>query len=317
MRLTEEQLQEAVALAESGLSWRKVAKEMGLAKSTVSDNLRRYYAEEETEIVFETEGPKILFLDIETAPAIAAAFGRHKVFLTQDHILAEGGTILCVGYKWLGEDEVTVDGIKGQTLLNCDDSHLVATIWELFEQADAVVAHNSRGFDVPMIRARVLYHGLPDLPHVKVIDTLQMAKKNFRLPNNKLDSICAFLGLARKKDPGGIETWLQYMMGEPEAVATMHDYCAMDVALLERVYMAMRSFGHAGTDFNVGHYFDDGKVHCHICGSTELEDTGRSIFTAVSEFKEVRCGDCGAVGRKRQPINSREQRQNVIVQPRT
>lgn len=294
------------------ISWRAAAKQLGVGKSTLSDSLREYYES----VGEDGEGPKILIIDIETAPAIAAAFGRHKVFLTQDHIISEGGVILCFGYKWLGDTEVTIRGLEGQSLLDCNDEQLVVDIWDLFEQADAIVAHNSKGFDFPMIQARVLYHNLPPLPHVKVIDTLLMAKKNFRLPNNKLDSICAFLGLDRKKNAGGIETWLQYMMGNGKAIDHMHDYCAMDVELLEKVYLRLRSFGHTGSEFNAAHYYDGSTVRCHVCGSDNVERTGRDVFTAISKFEEVRCNSCGAVARTRQAVNSREERAAIVVQPK-
>lgn len=297
---------------ENRISWREAARQLGVGKSTLSDNLREYYEGVEN----GATGPRILAIDIETAPAIAAAFGRHKVFLGQDNIIAEGGVILCYGYKWLGDKDVTVRGLKGQSLLHCDDEPLALEIWDLFEQADAIVAHNCKGFDFPMIQARVLYHNLPPLPHVKVLDTLLMAKKNFRLPNNKLDSICSFLGLDRKKDAGGIETWLQYMMGNPEAVAHMHDYCAMDVELLEKVYLRLRAFGHSGSEFNAGHYFDGDAVRCHVCGSDNVEPTGRDVFTAISKFEEIRCNSCGAVARSRQALNSTEERAAIIVQPK-
>lgn len=313
-----ELVNKAIPLIEEGKSWRKIAEILGVAKSTLSDSLREYYNNKEKRGDSEKSGPRILAIDIETSPSIAAAFGRHKVFLTQDHILSEGGVILCAGYKWVGEGGgAEILNISGQSLFDCDDTEVVLNIWDLYEQADAVVAHNSRGFDHPMIQARVLFHGLPPLPSVKVLDTLQQAKKNFRLPNNKLDSIAAFLGLHRKVDSGGIETWIQYMMGNPEAVAHMHEYCLMDTELLEEVYLKLRAFGHSGTDFNAAHYHEDTKLRCNVCGSPNVELTGRNVFTAISEFKEVRCSSCGAVSRTRQAVNTVEKRRSIVVSPKT
>lgn len=143
-------------------------------------------------------------------------------------------------------------------------------MWELFNQVDAVIAHNGKNFDVKMLQARCLFHGLPPLPSVKIIDTLTMARNSFRLPSNKLDSIASYLGLGRKEDTGGIQLWIDTMNGDQEALQKMLSYCKQDVNLLEKVYYRLRSFGHHGTTFNAAHYFDDDKQRCPVCGSDEL-----------------------------------------------
>lgn len=310
-------VEKALPYIREGKSWRKTAELLGVPRSTLSDSLREYvktFPDLLKAPTKATEGPRVLILDLETGPAIGAVWGRFKQFLGQDNIISEGGMILCAGYKWLGSDEpVQMLSIKNQSLFDCNDEQVVAELWDLFEQADAVLAHNSRGFDVPMLRARVLYHGLPDLPHVKVLDTLMTAKKAFRLPNNKLDSIAAFLGLPRKHDAGGVETWLQYMMGNPEAVAHMHEYCERDVELLEQVYLRLRGYGNPGTDFNAAHYYNDNQMRCNKCGSPNVEETGRPVFTAISEFREVRCACCGGVSRTRVMKNTLEKRRSIVV----
>lgn len=302
---------------EEGYSWREAAHRAGLPRSTVSDNMRLYNSQEkyqQEEII--PEGAKILVFDLETSPAIAAVFGRWKQNIGQSNIVSEGGHILCAGYKWLGQDETYLLHVVNQSLFDVDDLPVVVALWELFNEADAVIAHNAKAFDFPMLQARVLYHGLPPLPHVKVLDTLVMAKKNFRMPNNKLDSIAAYLGLDRKGDAGGMETWLAYMAGDPEAVETMHEYCIQDVNVLEQVYLRLRGFGHTGSEFNAAHYHDDDKMRCHVCGSGDIEVTGRSVYTAVSEFAEVRCNHCHAIGRARKTLNSKEKRSAIVVQPK-
>lgn len=308
-------IEQALPYIAEGKSWRKIAAILGVPRSTLSDNLRAYYKGNTEEM--EKAGARVLCFDLETSPAIAAAFGRFKQFLGQDNILSEGGVILCAAYKWLGEEgEPKLLHVTGQSLMDIDDLPVVVRLWELFEEADAVVAHNAKGFDVGMLQARVLHHGLPPLPHVKVLDTLIMAKKNFRLPNNKLDSICAFLGIERKADAGGVLTWLQYMMGDKAAVEHMHTYCLQDVNILEKVYYRLRAFGHAGSEFNAAHYHADEAVRCHVCGAADVHPTGRSTFTAISEFAEMRCKSCQAVSRARKVLNGKEKRSTIVVQPK-
>lgn len=45
----EEWLKEAVDLAKAGMSWRRIAEKIGVARSTVSDNLRAYFSKETVE----------------------------------------------------------------------------------------------------------------------------------------------------------------------------------------------------------------------------------------------------------------------------
>lgn len=51
--------------------------------------------------------PKVLFLDIETKPAIVASFGIRDQHIGHKQILKDGGTI-CVGVKWRGQAKTTV-----------------------------------------------------------------------------------------------------------------------------------------------------------------------------------------------------------------
>jgi hypothetical protein len=313
-KLTLEMIEDYQALMFAGHSQREACKMLDIPRTTVQN----YLARAQNIIIAAPKQAKILAFDLETSPAIAAAFGRHKIFLGQDNIIQEGGKILCFGWSWVGSDVYTVEGMTLGEIEDMDDTRLTGMLWDLFYQADAVVCHNAAGFDVPMLRARVIVNGFPPLPTVKVLDTLTMAKKVFRFPNNKLDSLSALFGLTRKKDAGGTSTWLGYMRGDEASISHMHDYCEHDVWLLVQVYLRLRSFGHSGSDFNAAHYVDNLESSvCPVCGSEHLDETGRTIYTAVSSFKEVRCLACGAVARTRQPLNSQSARKHIVVTPKT
>lgn len=257
------------------------------------------------------QGPRILVYDLESAPALAYTFGRWKQNIGQDNIVAEGGWIICASYKWLGEDETHLL-FDTYDIENASDEYVVDRLWHLYNEADAVVAHNALGFDHKVLQARCLVNHMEPLPNVKVLDTLVMAKKNFRLPSNKLDSIAELLGLGRKNPTGGIRLWVDTMNGDPVQLSKMLQYCKQDTALLEEVYMRLRTFGTA-SNFNAANYYNDDEERCNICGSTELEATGRSVFTDVSEFDEIRCSNCGGIHRNRQVLNSKEKRKSLLV----
>lgn len=294
-------------LVADGHSQRKACEALEIPRSTMQDYIKRLTTKIKKDGPKEAEKKsrrkaKIFVIDIETSCSLAAAFGRRKIFLSQDHIIREGGKILCFAYREVGTTTTHLIGMTPQEALEDDDSRIVAELWELFEMADAIVAHNAAKFDFPMIKTRVLANNMPPLPTVKVLDTLIMARKNFRFPANGLDALAAYLGIQRKKDAGGITTWILYSQGDIEAINHMHEYCKVDVDVLYEVYMRLRSFGHTGSDFNAAHYTDkqDG-LSCNVC-SSQVYTTGRTVYTSVSKFEELRCSGCGAVSRSRVTI---------------
>jgi ribosomal protein S27E len=93
----------------------------------------------------------------------------------------------------------------------------------------------------------------------------------------------------------------------------MVTYCEQDVDLLYDIYLRTRQLGRAGSDFNAALYYDDDQTRCRVCGSTDVEHTGRNVSTSVSIFAEVRCNDCGALHRTRTTVASKEKRKSLIV----
>ena len=170
---------------------------MDIPRSTLSDYLRKYYKElyKEAEPVTYTipKTARILLFDLETAPTTAYVWGRFDQTVAQKQVVKEG-YILTYSAKWLGEDTIISSRITEQY----DDSILVKELAELFDQADIVVAHNAIRFDVPLLKTRMIALGLPPPLPSKIVDTLRIAKAEFRFPSNSLDNIAAYLGLPRK-----------------------------------------------------------------------------------------------------------------------
>lgn len=295
-------------LANQGLSGRFIARSLNLSKSGVNAYLNR-------NVKKSSSGPRILVLDVETAAALAWTFGRFKVNLSQNNIYKEGGYILCAAWKWLGEDFVHTAQLTPKGIANSDDSGVVSKLYEAYLQADAIVAHNGCSFDHKVIQTRAIANGLPPLPVVKVLDTLLLAKRYLRLPSNKLDSIGEYFGLGRKIDTGGIELWAKVQTGDKQAMQDMVEYNVQDVLLLEAIYLKLRALGTAGNAINAALYFDDEELHCNLCGSTEVEPTGRTIKTTLNAFKEMRCIGCGAVHRTRDGLTTKAKRKTLLATP--
>lgn len=312
-------VEQVVRMVGAGISSRQVAQELGIGKSTVNDIWNRWIRDPKPfynpdEVAFKkTEGPKILVFDTETAAATALTFGRFKVNLSQDNILDNGGWLLCSCWRWLGSNITESIHLTPEEVLNKDDSRIVAKLFELYEEADAVLAHNSIGFDHRVVQTRAVYNGFPPLPQVKVLDTLQLVKRYLKLPSNRLDAIGEFFGLGRKLSTGGISLWRKVQEGDEQAMEQMVEYCLQDVDLLYEVYLRTRQLGRAGSDFNAALYYNDDLVRCRVCGSSEVEATGRTIETALNAFDEVRCNECGAVHRHRTAKTTKEKRKSLLM----
>lgn len=286
-----------------GYSSRTIASLFGISKSGVNNYLNKKKV--------KVEGPRIAFIDLETSAALAYCFGRHKVFLQQDNIKEEGGKVLCAGYRWLEDDKAKVlynySEVKQQEdYLVCQQMH------DIYSNSDVVVGHNILGFDHKMLEVRCLANGLPPLPAVKLIDTLQIAKQKFRFPSNKLDSLAAYLGIGRKVSHAGIDMWIKVQEGDQAALDSMVEYCEQDVDLLYEVFMNLRGRGLV-SGINFANYYNDNKVRCKQCGSEHVELTGRTVTTPTGKYNELRCNDCESVQRDKQNQLSKEKRKSLLA----
>jgi len=126
-----------------------------------------------------------------------------------------------------------------------------------------------------------------------------------------MQSVQSF-GRGRKTRTGGISIWRKVQEGDEEAMEQMVEYCVQDVDLLYEVYLRTRQLGRAGSDFNAALYYNDDLVRCRVCGSSEVEATGRTVETSLNVFDEVRCNECGAVHRHRTSKTTKEKRKSLL-----
>lgn len=241
---------------------------------------------------------KILSLDIETAPKRAYVWGLWKQNVGTNQIISDW-YMLTWSAKWYGEEEVIGERLTFAEAIKEDDKRLLTNLHELLEEADVVVAHNGKKFDVPSINTRFIINGiLPPSPY-RQIDTLTVAKRQFKFTSNRLDYIGKMLGVGRKIDTGGFELWERCMQGEDAALEEMLTYNKQDVLLLEAVYTKLRPFISNHPNHNV--YTD--RPCCPTCGSEHVHKKGKH-HTNVSTFQRYKCMSCGAPSRAR--INERD-----------
>lgn len=205
----------------------------------------------------------------------------------------EHSALISVAWKWLGEDKIYVKGIDDYKRYSKDkysDESLIKEIWHLFDEADILVGHNAQAFDNKEVNARFAFHGMEPPSHYRTVDTLKEARKTFKFESNKLDALGEYLGLGRKVKHPGIDMWLDCMKGDKKAWKLMKKYNAMDVELLEKVYLHLRPW--MATHPNLGVYSD--QPVCRVCGSKRLQykGPGGGFGTNTNIYKRFRCLDC-------------------------
>lgn len=231
-------------------------------------------------ILKDFENSKVLIYDIETSYNIVSSWRLgYKVSLPHYSVIKERA-IICVSYKWLGEDEVyTLTWDKNQ-----DDKFLLEQFIEVMNESDVMVAHNGDRFDIKWIKTRALKHNLEMYPRYRTIDTLWLARKHFYLNSNKLDYIAKFLGFEGKINTDH-SLWDKVILEKDnDALIEMVTYCEEDVRQLEKVYNKLKRFDqpkqHAGVLQN------NDKYSSPITGTKDLTLV-KTITTTAGTVKRI------------------------------
>lgn len=214
-------------------------------------------------------GPKerpyqIAYLDLENGPSLGYVWEKWETDVL--HFEREW-SLLSFAVKWAGERRIeclALPDFPAYRRKPHDDSALVAKLWQVFDRADLIVAHNGDRFDVRKANARFALNGLRPPSPYKTVDTLKIARKHFMFTSNKLNDLADVFGLGRKVQTGGFELWLKCMNGDSEAWAKMKKYNIHDVALLEKLYEKLRPWHTTHPNITVA----SGKsLLCPVCAS--------------------------------------------------
>lgn len=251
--------------------------------------------------------PKVLVFDIETSliPALLWETGKQYVSSSQ---LMDTFYVTAWSAKWLFSSEVMSDVLTSHEAKHKSDARILEGIWKLLDSADVVIAHNANGFDIPKLNARFIQNGFnPPMPF-KVIDTLTAARSKFAFPSNKLDDLATYLGVENKHH-SDLDLWKGCFVGDKEALSEMTVYNRQDVLVLEAVYAKLRPW--IKSHPNLGLYVEATGPVCPICASEKLKWGGtypsnRNIYIAF------RCAGCGAVGRGKESILSKDKRKSLV-----
>lgn len=247
---------------------------------------------------------KILHIDIETAPHLVYAWGLWKQDIHIDNII-EAGYTMCFAAKWHGKNQMIFKSFHEH-----GRDEMIKTAYDLIEEADAVVHYNGNKFDMPILNQEFLVSGFTPPSPVKQIDLLHTARRQFRLPSNKLDYVARVLGLDGKVQHKGMMLWHECMAGDEKAWRVMKKYNCQDVRLLEKVYMKLLPW--IQNHPNMGLYNEKDRPVCTNCGSHRVHSRGYAR-TKTQLYRQWQCADCGKWQRSKTNETSATQKRNTLV----
>ena len=177
--------------------------------------------------------------DLEAMAALYPEFGQICCVCwgeVDDLCLRKPGTV----YGFVAQDEAA------------ENQALVSLAEMLKDPSVTLIGHNIKGFDIPFIIKRYLYHGLEvpqglrllgkkpwEIPH---LDTMELMR--FGSSNMSLRSAAMLLG---EKDPkgscDGVKVW---DLWRQDRMSEIRDYCSGDVRAVAAIYYALHRF--AGLD---------------------------------------------------------------------
>lgn len=260
-------------------------------------------------------GPKILVGDIETFPALSYHFNFWNNNVNDDFI-REDTSLMSTAFKWLEQDDAFYVSQRGKGKNIRDDKQQLLKVRRILHEADFIVAHNGKKFDMRKLRGYMALRGLPPFEPVKVIDTYQLNKQAFGFDKQSLKWTSSRLSNTPKLDHAafpGSKLWVGCLEDDPAAWLENFEYNFTDVISLEQKYLRLRGWYERHP--NLGPYFNNPKeAHCcPNCGSFDVKVSKRNRMTDLGIYHQYVCNHCGKYSRGRYLAATKEQRAHILV----
>lgn len=254
--------------------------------------------------------PKILVLDIETAPILAYVWGLFDQNVGLNQISKEWH-VMSWAAKWVGEKQVFYHD-QSSAKNPEDDKAIMQIIWSLLDEADIILTQNGIKFDNKKLNARFAHHGFHPPSSFRHIDTLRIAKKHFAFTSNKLEWMTGKFNKKYKKLEHarfpGFKLWAECLKGNQKAWAEMKKYNIHDVLALEELYLGTLRKWDKSINFNV--FSSSFETRCS-CGSLDLKPYERPAFTNTGRFWRYICQSCGQEHKVKVNELSKEKRKTL------
>jgi len=233
---------------------------------------------------------RTIVLDIEISPHLTYTYDTYEADVVK---MVKPQFLLSFAYKELGSKKVTVvalpDFKNHYKRKPHSDQLLCKELARVLSDAQVVIGHNFRKFDMRKINARFLYWGMKSPPQVQIIDTLLLYRKVADCPGNSMAKLSSFFGLDEQKLHFGIDDWIKCIDGDMDTWKREKEYQVRDINVNEQLYYRLRSYIP-----NHPHLHPDtSKVVCHACRSNRLRPKGYRYYPRGGRKRRFMCRDCG------------------------
>jgi len=254
--------------------------------------------------------PKILHWDVETSLMSVYTFGLFNQDISIGNII-DDWFMICAAWQWDHEKKPqgvsVLDDAKRFKANHRDDYHVVKAMHAVLKEADVIVAHNGDAFDIKKFNARAIIHKLEPLPPIPSVDTLKVARKNFKFTSNKLDYITRYFGVGKKmSNPAGL--WRDATEGDVKAIKHMAKYNKVDVIELKNIFDILRPYM---TNLNMNMFADGHGFKCPKCLSENVQKQGKRV-TKTQVYNRYQCQDCGGWSSDKANATPFEKKQRML-----
>lgn len=244
--------------------------------------------------------PRILVVDIETAPIKAYLWNLYSRYTPIDRII-DDSYVIAWSAMWLQETPLTGDYEKDKAHVIYrdqrrekdieNDKASMQELRKLIDEADMTLTHNGKQFDHKKLNSRFIINGIHPPSSYRMIDTKDIASKYFGFTSNKLAYLTEKLNKKYKKLDHeafpGFKLWDECMKGNHKAWEAMKEYNIYDVLSLAELYQEHFKPWDVETNYFV--YQDE--VTCR-CGSEDYKKNGWH-YAQTRKYQRYKCLDCG------------------------
>ena len=244
-------------------------------------------------------------MDIETSLHKVWTFNLFRAYIPPKQII-QSTRVLSWAAKWLDQKKVHYRDER--------DEDFIEKIYEMIDEADAIIHYNGKAFDMKHLNREFLLRDMPPPSSYSNIDLLATIRKNFKMASNKLEWVSIQLGYEGKVKHRGVQLWIDCQeANDPKAWNEMRRYNIRDVTELEPIYYDLLPW--IRNHPNWGHYEDDEKIVCRNCGSDRVRKNGIER-TSVIPYQRYQCKECFAPLKGRKKLK-RDEDDRKLSQPST
>ena len=139
--------------------------------------------------------------------------------------------MLCWCMKEVDSDLIAYDLITKKEARDKNDYRIIKSCVKEIRKFDRTMGWYSSRFDMPYVRSRAEYHGIPFPTYKEALhtDLYYIARSKLALHSNRLGAVCQFFGIEAKSHPMTPDLNLRSGAGDKEALAVVLEHCKEDV----------------------------------------------------------------------------------------